>query len=55
MKAFVKTLFGDGWNIAGVAVIVAVAGGLTELGQPESAVYAMPAVALGVVGWLAGR
>ena len=53
MKAFLKTLFGDAWNIAGVAVIVAVAGGLTALGRPGWAVFAMPAAALGVVAFLA--
>ena len=55
MKAFVKTLFGDTWNIAGVAVIVAVAAGLTGLGHPGWAVFAMPAAGLAVVGWLACR
>jgi hypothetical protein len=53
MKAFIKTLFGDIWNIAGVAVIVAVAAGLTGLGHPGWAVFAMPAASLCVVGWLA--
>jgi len=53
MKAFVKTLVGDTWNIAGVALIVAVAAGLTELGHADWAVVAMPVVGLGVVGWLA--
>jgi hypothetical protein len=53
MRAFVKTLFGDTRNIAGVAAIVAVAAGLTGLGHTDWAVFAMPAVALGVVGWLA--
>ena len=31
MKAFSETLFGDAWNIASVAVIVAVAEGLMAL------------------------
>jgi hypothetical protein len=30
---FVKTLFGDAWNIAGVALVVAVAAGLTGAGE----------------------
>ena len=55
MRAFVKTLFGDTWNIAGVAVIVAVAAGLTSLGHREWAVFAMPAIGLAVVAWLARR
>jgi hypothetical protein len=55
MRAFVKTLFGDGWNIAGVAAIVAVAVGLVGFGRADWAVVAMPVAALCVVGWLAGR
>jgi hypothetical protein len=53
MKAFIKTLFGDRWNIAGVAVIVAVAAGLTGLGHAGWAVFAMPVAGLAVVGILA--
>lgn len=53
MKAFVKTLFGDTWNIAGVALIVAVAAGLTAMDHATWAVFAMPIVGLGVVAWLA--
>jgi hypothetical protein len=52
MKAFVKTMFGDSWNIAGVALIVAVAAGLTQLGHANWAVFLMPAVGLGVVAVL---
>lgn len=55
MKAFVKTLFGDAWNIAGVAGIVAVAAALIGLGRPQWAVFAMPAATLGVVAFLAHR
>lgn len=40
MGAFVKTLFGDAWNMAGVGIIVAAAAGLTELGHPGWAVIA---------------
>jgi hypothetical protein len=53
MKAFVKTLFGDAWNIAGVVVIVAVAAGLTVLGRPEWAIFAMPVAALVAIAILA--
>ncbi len=55
MKAFIKTLFGDTWNIAGVALIVAVAAGLAGFGHAGWAVFAMPAVGLGVVAWLANH
>jgi hypothetical protein len=53
MKAFSKTLFGDSRNIAGVALIVALAVLLTDIGHPGWAVFAMPAASLGVVAWLA--
>ena len=53
MRAFIKTLFGDTWNIAGVALIVAIGAGLTELGHPGFAVFVMPAAGLCVVAWLA--
>jgi hypothetical protein len=55
MKAFVKTLFGDAWNVAGVALIAAVGVGLAEVGRADWAVFAMPVVALCVVGVLAVR
>jgi hypothetical protein len=53
MSAFIKTLFGDTRNIAGVAVIVAVAAALTALGHPGWAVFAMPVAGLGAIAWLA--
>ena len=53
MKAFVRTLFGDTRNIAGVAVVVAVAAGLTGTGHAAWAVFAMPAACLAAVAWLA--
>ena len=53
MKAFCKTLFGDTWNIAGVALIVAVAAILTGLGHAGWAVFAVPVTGLGVVAILA--
>jgi hypothetical protein len=53
MRAFIKTLFGDAWNIAGVALMIAVAGVLVALHRPDLAVFAMPATGLGVVAILA--
>jgi hypothetical protein len=53
MKAFIKTLFGDTWNIAGVAMIVGVAVILVGIGQADLAVYMTPAAALAVVAALA--
>ena len=55
MRAFFRTLFGDARNIAGVAVVVAVAAALTATGHGAWAVVAMPAAALLAVGWLAER
>ena len=55
MKAFSKTLFGDAWNIVGVAVIVAVAEGLTALHHADWAAFAMPAAGLCVIAWLTRR
>lgn len=55
MNALMKTLFGDAWNIAGVAAVVAVGAGLASLGRPAWAVVAMPAAALCVVAVLACR
>lgn len=55
MSAFIKTLFGDTRNIAGVAMILVAALALTGLGHPNWAVFAMPAAALGVVAWLANH
>jgi len=55
MRAFAKTLFGDARNLAGVVMVVAVAAGLTRVGHADWAVFAMPVVGLGIVGWLAGH
>jgi hypothetical protein len=52
MKALLKTLFGDAWNVAGVAVIVAVGAALTAVGHPTCAAFAMPAAGLAVVATL---
>lgn len=53
MKAFAKTLFGDSRNLAGVALIVALAVVLTGFGHSGWAVFVIPATSLGVVAWLA--
>ena len=55
MRAFVKTLFGDTWNIIGVVLMVTVAVVLTTLGHAALAVVAMPLAGLGVIAWLARR
>jgi hypothetical protein len=53
VRAFVKTLFGGDRNIAGVALIVAVAAVLTGLRHAGWAVFAMPVAGLVVVAALA--
>jgi hypothetical protein len=53
LKAFLKTLFGDASNVAGVAVVLAVAAALTGTGHAAWAVFAMPAACLAAVAWLA--
>ena len=55
MKAFLKTLFGDAWNVAGVAAIVGVGEALTAAGHPAWAAFAMPAAGLAVVAFLTRR
>ena len=53
MKAFIKTLFGDTRNIAGVAAMVLIAAGLTGAGHAALAVFAMPVAGLAAIAWLA--
>jgi len=52
MKAFIKTLFGDAYNLAAVACVVAVAAAATGAGHPDWAVVATPIAAMGAVAWL---
>lgn len=46
MKAFFKTLFGDLYNLAFVAMVVALTALLVHTGLARDAVYAMPALLL---------
>jgi hypothetical protein len=52
MKAFAKTLFGDAYNVAAVACVVAVGALAAGVRHPEWAVFAMPLAALAAVAWL---
>jgi hypothetical protein len=52
VKAFAKTLFGDGNNVVAVACVVAVGVLSVGIGRPEWAVFSMPAAALAAVAWL---
>ena len=53
MKALLKTLVGDTRNIAGVALVVAVAAVLTKLHHADWAAFAKPVAGLSVAAWLA--
>jgi hypothetical protein len=55
MKAFVKTLFGDARNVAGVTLIVAIAVVLTAIGHAPCAVIVMPLASLAVIAMLAAH
>lgn len=55
MKALIKTLFGDGPNVAFVAIVLAVEGLLVYGGHPADAAVAVPVIVLGGVAWLATR
>jgi p-aminobenzoyl-glutamate transporter AbgT len=55
MRPLIKTLFGGASNIAGVALIVAVAAILTGSGHADWAVFATPVVGLAVIVLLAYR
>jgi hypothetical protein len=52
MKAFLKTLVGDVYNLTAVACVIAVGGAAVGVGRPEWAVVAMPAATLAAVAWL---
>ena len=53
MKAFLKTLFGDAWNVAIVALILAVEIALAQSGHAAAAAYLVPPLTLTGIGWLA--
>ena len=55
MQAFFKTLFGDLYNLVFVLVLVGAAALMVHLGYGKDAVYALPALLLGGVGWFATR
>jgi hypothetical protein len=53
MKAFLKTLFGDPWTIAVVAVAVGAEIVLVACGQPALAAFVVPVLVLVGTAWLA--
>jgi hypothetical protein len=55
MSAFFKTLFGDLYNLAFVAVVVGVTALMVRLGLSNEAVFALPAMLLAGAGGFARR
>ena len=55
MKALIKTLFGDVWNLSTIALIVLAAVALIESGHADAAAFVIPPLTLAGVGWLARR
>jgi hypothetical protein len=55
MKALMKTLIGDAWNVSVVSFVLAVAAALVLTGQGEAAAFVIPPLTLAGVAWLARR
>lgn len=55
MRAFFKTLFGDLYNLAFVAIVVGAAALMVRLGLAKDTVYVVPAMLLLGAGWFATR
>ncbi|MGA3000354.1 MAG: hypothetical protein ABSE20_01380 [Acetobacteraceae bacterium] len=55
MKALVKTLVGDVWNVSVVATIVLGAVALVYSGRTEVVAFVIPPLTLAGVAWLARR
>lgn len=55
MRAFLKTLIGDGPNVAAVACVIAIGVLPAIAGHPSWGAVLMPLAALAAVAWLARR
>ena len=55
MKALMKTLIGDAWNVSVVGFVLAVAAALALTGLGEASAYVIPPLTLAGVAWLARR
>jgi hypothetical protein len=53
MRAFVKTLVGDTWNLAVVGTLVVAEVALVYGGHADSAAFVIPPLTLAGVAWLA--
>jgi hypothetical protein len=55
MKAFVKTLIGDTWNVSVVAAIMLAEFALVWAGRADAAAFVIPPLTLAGVAWLTRR
>lgn len=55
MKALIRTLIGDVWNVTVVAVIVLATLALIGMGQSALAPFVIPPLTLAGITWLARR
>jgi hypothetical protein len=55
MKALVKTLVGDAWNVAVVAAVMLAEVALVDTGRAGTAAFAIPLLTLAGVAWLTRR
>jgi hypothetical protein len=55
MSAFVKTLFGDAWNLSVVAILLAVMAALSFTGRASAGAFVIPPLTLAGVALLARK
>jgi hypothetical protein len=55
MRAFVKTLVGDVWNLSVVAVVILAEVVLVHAGEGDISAFVIPPLTLAGVAWLARR
>jgi hypothetical protein len=55
MRAFVKTLVGDVWNLSVVAVVILAEVVLVHAGETDTSAFVIPPLTLAGVAWLARR
>ncbi|HEX3348793.1 MAG TPA: hypothetical protein VHS58_11905 [Acetobacteraceae bacterium] len=53
MRAFAKTLVGDGWNVSVVTAVILVEAVLAFAGAADAAAFVIPPLTLAGVAWLA--
>ena len=55
MRAFVKTLVGDAWNVSVVAAVMLAEATLVFGGHTDAAAFVIPPITLAGVAWLTRR